>query len=139
VLLAFRLLYGWQFAQTGWGKLSNLERTTGFFESLGLPAPAIMAVLVGCTEFFGGLFFALGIGSRYVATVLTSVMLTAYLTAHADDAFRSIEAFTEEAPYPFLVATLIVFAFGAGQLSLDRWLFAHRQRAKSLTGENPRT
>jgi len=139
VLLALRLLYGWQFAQTGWGKLSNLERTTGFFESLGLPAPAITAMLVGFTELLGGLLFALGIGSRYVATVLTSVMLTAYLTAHADDAFRSIEAFTEQAPYPFLVATLIVLVFGAGNISLDRWLDAGAGRAKSVGQENSHT
>ena len=46
VLLALRLIYGWFFAQAGWGKLANLERTTGFFENLGLPLPALMAGLV---------------------------------------------------------------------------------------------
>ena len=46
VLLSLRLIYGWFFVQTGWGKLMNFERTTGFFQSLGLPAPAFMAALV---------------------------------------------------------------------------------------------
>jgi uncharacterized membrane protein YphA (DoxX/SURF4 family) len=29
-LLAVRLYWGWQMAQTGWGKLGNLDHVTGF-------------------------------------------------------------------------------------------------------------
>ena len=29
-LLAIRLYWGWQFAQTGWGKLHNISKITGF-------------------------------------------------------------------------------------------------------------
>ncbi len=122
VLAALRLLYGWQFVQTGWGKLANLERTSMFFESLGLPNPDFMAAFIGATEFLGGLLLAAGVGTRFAAAVLSSVMVTALLTAHAEDAFVSIEAFTEQAPYPFLVATLILLVFGAGRLSVDGWL-----------------
>ena len=42
-LLAVRLYWGWQFAQTGWGKLGNLDHVTQFFTSLGISAPGIMA------------------------------------------------------------------------------------------------
>src|ERR1700744_705982 len=42
-LLAVRLYWGWQFAQTGWGKLHNLARITEFFRSLGIPFPAFNA------------------------------------------------------------------------------------------------
>jgi uncharacterized membrane protein YphA (DoxX/SURF4 family) len=35
---------GWGFFLSGKGKLMNLERTTGFFESLHIPAPRWHAV-----------------------------------------------------------------------------------------------
>ena len=40
VLLVLRLTWGWQFFQTGLGKLRNIERVITFFTSLGIPAPA---------------------------------------------------------------------------------------------------
>jgi putative oxidoreductase len=130
VLLALRLLYGWFFAETGWGKLMNFERTSGFFESLGLPAPAVMAGLVGSTELVGGLLLAAGLGTRFAAASLSVVMVIAMATAHAEEAFASLSAFTEQAPYPFLVATLVLLAFGAGRLSLDDWLRARATRRR---------
>jgi putative oxidoreductase len=133
VLLGLRLIYGWQFAQTGWGKLMNLERTGGFFESIGIPAPLAMAALVGMTELIGGLMFALGAGTRFAAAALVNVMVVALLTAHADEAFSSLTAFTEQAPYPFLVTSLLLLVFGAGWFSVDGWF---RSRSKERTGSN---
>ena len=43
-LLAVRLYWGWQLAESGWGKLHNLAKVTEFFTSLNLPMPAQMAV-----------------------------------------------------------------------------------------------
>ena len=128
VLLALRLVYGWFFAETGWGKLANFESTAGFFQGLGLPAPTFLAGLVAVTELVGGVLLALGAGTRFAATALSVVMVIAFATAHADEAWRSLSAFTEQAPYPYLVATLVVLAFGAGQASLDGWM---RARAAS--------
>jgi len=72
-----------------------------------------MAVLVAGTELAGGILLVLGAGARLAALALTTVMLTALATAHPES-LRSLTAFTEQPPYPFLVATLIVLAFGAG-------------------------
>jgi putative oxidoreductase len=130
VLLALRALYGFQFAQTGFGKLTNLERTTTFFDSLGLPFAAAQAVLAGSTELVFGLLLFVGFLSRGSALALSTVLATAYLTAHRADAFVSLEAFTEQAPYPYLVASLVVLAFGAGRASLDGFL-ARRARARA--------
>ncbi|MBW2264370.1 MAG: DoxX family protein [Deltaproteobacteria bacterium] len=119
VLLALRLLYGGFFIQTGWGKLTHLEGTSGFFESLGLPAPFLTAVLVGATELLGGVALALGLGTRIVAAILTFVMMMAIFSAHAGEAFASFTAFTEQAPFPFLVASVLALVFGAGWASVD--------------------
>lgn len=134
LLLALRLLFGWQFVLTGWGKLTNLERTAGFFESLGLPAPAFMVGLVGLTELVGGVLLLAGFGARWAAAALAFTMGMAYLTAHAQEGFASLEAFTQQAPFAFLVASLIVLAFGAGAWSLDgglRRLSSRRRGART--------
>lgn len=120
-LLLMRLLYGWFFIQSGFGKWMHFDRTTAFFASLHLPAPAANAALVATFELLGGILVALGAGTRYASAVLSIVLCTAYATAHAEDAFKSLSAFTEQPPFPFLVATLLLLAFGAGRVSVDGW------------------
>ena len=67
--------------QSGWGKLNNLSGVTEFFTSLGLPAPHFTAIAISNLELFGGAFFALGLGSRLIALVLSGNMFMAYVTA----------------------------------------------------------
>src|SRR5277367_5861509 len=87
LLLLVRVYWGWQLAQSGWGKLHNLDKVVEFFTSLSLPFPAQMAVFIACVEFFGGIFFALGLFSRMTALVLTINMLMAYITADREAFF----------------------------------------------------
>jgi putative oxidoreductase len=51
-LLAVRLYWGWQFAQSGWGKLQHLPKVANFFATLGIPAPAFSAVAISWLEFY---------------------------------------------------------------------------------------
>lgn len=122
VLLFIRITMGWGFFLTGKGKLSNLERTTQFFDSLHLPLPKFQAVLAGSTEMIGGMLLLVGLGTRLISLPLAFTMVVAYLTAHRDEAFGSISDFTDQAPFPFLMAALVTLAFGAGRLSLDHLL-----------------
>ena len=122
LLLVIRLYWGWQFAQTGWGKLTNLERTAGFFESLHIPMPKLNAIMAGGTECVGGVLLALGLLARPAAVPLVFTMLVAYATADRE-ALQAItsdpDKFVTAAPFLFLLASLIVLAFGPGKLSLD--------------------
>src|SRR5258707_15787900 len=77
-LLAVRLYWGWQLIQSGWGKLHNLPKVTEFFTSLNLPMPAQMAVFISCVEFFGGIFFAIGLPSRLKALTLSTNIVMPY-------------------------------------------------------------
>jgi putative oxidoreductase len=125
LLLLIRLWWGWSFVQTGWGKLTHLERTTNFFASLGLPAPLLNAAAAGTTELVGGAFLLLGLFARFVSPALIVVMLVAYATADREAlaaVIRDTDKFTNAAPFLFLYAALIVFAFGPGRWSLDAWL-----------------
>jgi putative oxidoreductase len=124
-LLGVRLYWGWQFVQTGWGKLHNLAKVTAFFASLGIPLPGLNAPFVATLEFVGGLLLILGLGSRPIALLLTGNMLVAYLTADREALFAFFSdpgKFYAAAPYTFLFAVIIVLLFGPGPFSLDRLL-----------------
>ena len=124
-LLAIRLYWGWQFAQTGWGKLGDINKVTNFFTTLGIPAPALNAWFVSGLELFGGILLILGLGSRLIALPLVIDMVVAYITADREALvkfFSDPDKFYAAAPFTFLFASLIVLIFGPGRFSLDAML-----------------
>ena len=125
MLLAVRLYWGWQFAQTGWGKLHSIAKITGFFTTLNIPFPAFNAHFVAGLEFLGGILLILGLGTRFVGLLLAANMLVAYWTADHEaltSVFSDPGKFYVADPYTFLFAALMVLVFGAGFLSLDALL-----------------
>jgi putative oxidoreductase len=125
LLLLVRLYWGWQFAGTGWGKLHNLAKVTGFFASLGIPFPGLNAAFVGSLECAGGVLLILGLGSRPIALLLAGNMLVAYLTADREAlaaVFSDPGKFYGAAPYTFLFAAVLILAFGPGAIALDHLL-----------------
>jgi putative oxidoreductase len=124
-LLFVRLYWGWQLAQSGWGKLHNLADVTDFFTSLNLPFPAQTAVAISSLELFGGIFLELGLLSRTTALVLAANMFMAYVTADREalfSIFSDPDKFSAAAPFTFLVASVIVLLFGPGKIALDTLL-----------------
>lgn len=129
LLLVLRLWWGVSFAQSGWGKFMNLDRTAGFFADLGLPWPKLNAVLAASTELLGGALLAVGLLARPAAVPLAFTMLVAYGTAHRGELgaiFRDPDQFTGAAPFLFLLVSVVVLAFGPGKFSLDHLLAARR-------------
>jgi putative oxidoreductase len=122
LLLAVRLYWGWQFAQTGWGKLQHLPKVANFFASLGIPAPAFSAVAVSWLEFVGGIGLALGLGSRFWGLLLASDMFVAYLTAGRQNLlsiFSDPGKFYADDAYTFLFASVLILIFGPGNFAVD--------------------
>jgi putative oxidoreductase len=122
MLLAVRLYWGWQFAQTGWGKLHNIAKITDFFTSLNIPFPAVNAHFISGLEFIGGILLILGLASRPIALLLAGNMFVAYWTADHDalvSIFSDPGKFYVADPYTFLFASLIILIFGAGIYSVD--------------------
>jgi putative oxidoreductase len=133
-LLAVRLYWGWQFMQTGWGKLTDINKVVGFFTDLGIPAPALNAYFVSALEFGGGLLLILGLGSRLIALPLVIDMIVAYITADREalfSVFSNPDKFTAAAPYTFLIASLIVLIFGPGKASVDSFLTGRAGRRQA--------
>lgn len=115
LLLGLRLLFGVSFLTLGLAKLGDVQGYAEVFAGYGLPAPTASAVAAGAAEGLGGLLLALGLAARPAALVLAVTMVVALATAHRG------EAWLQAKPAPYLVAALVVVAFGAGPWSLDGW------------------
>jgi putative oxidoreductase len=125
LLLAIRLYWGWQFAQSGWGKLHRIAQVTEFFTSLGIPQPHLSAIACSLVEFVGGILFALGLGSRAVSLALFINMSVAFWTADREalgQIFSDPGKFYVADPYTFWFAALIVLIFGPGVWAVDALL-----------------
>ena len=103
----------------GWFGGYGLDGTAGYLASnLGLEPGIVWATLVAVTEFFGGLFLALGLLTRPVAAAITVVMAVAVFAVHLPNGFFWGNGGFE---YPLLWG-LIALAFvlrGGGPVSID--------------------
>jgi putative oxidoreductase len=126
-----RLYWGWQFFLTGKGKLSDLDKPTQFFQSLGIPFPHLQAILAGTTECFGGLLLLIGLASRLISIPLAIVLTVAYLTADiaiVKNILNDPDKFLAADEFLFLYAVILVPLFGPGKFSID-WLIKRKVAA----------
>lgn len=116
--LVARLVVGYTFMLTGWGKLTHLPAIIENFQSWGIPHPEILTPFVAGWEFVGGLGLILGLMTRVLGGGLAVVMVVAIVSAKlADiDSLETLLGF-EEATY-FAVFTWLAIC-GAGKASLD--------------------
>lgn len=121
--LALRLLFGWQFFLAGRGKLQHLDRTGEFFSSLGIPAPGAHALGIGLLECLGGLLLLAGAGTRAISALLAGTMIVALATAHRAEVIADgFDGLFASAPFPYLLATLVLLVTGPGRIALDTWV-----------------
>jgi putative oxidoreductase len=131
LLLLIRLYWGWQFMQTGWGKLHDISKVIGYFTDLGIPAPAFNAYFVSGLEFVGGILLMVGLASRPIALMCVIDMIVAFVKGDLDNLkliFSDPDKFQAASPYPFLFAFLIVLVFGPGLFSLDALIERMRRK-----------
>jgi putative oxidoreductase len=129
LLLLVRLYWGWQFAQSGWGRLHHIPQATQFFASLHIPFPQANVVFVSSLEFVGGILLIIGLASRFVGLLLAVDMIVAYLTSDMEalhSIFSDPGKFYNADPYTFLFASLLILIFGPGRFALD-WLLRRKQ------------
>lgn len=119
--LVARIVVGYVFMLTGWGKLNNLPRITEYFASLHIPFPEILTPFVSGVEFVGGLCLMLGLFTRIFGGMLAGVMVVAIVSAKFEyiDSLDTLLGF-EESLYFAIFFWLAVS--GAGKASLDNVL-----------------
>ena len=92
-LLIIRLVFGLSFARHGSEKLfgwfggHGIKGNAAFFESIGLKPGVPLAILAGCGELLGGLFFAAGIFMPLAALLIIGPMLVAIITVTGKNGF----------------------------------------------------
>lgn len=128
VLLFLRLCFGWELFISGRGHLQHVDAMIKNFTDWGVPLPQYNVYISAYTEMIGGLLILFGLFSRLVSVPLTFNFIVAYLTASrktikhlilGPGRLDAVDDFTNDAAFFFLVAALIVLAFGPGKASID--------------------
>jgi putative oxidoreductase len=116
-----RIVAGWVFLWTGWGKLTHLPLVTQNFAGWGIPAPELMAPLASGIEFFGGILLLLGLLTRIAAGALGVVMIVAVAAVQWPevDSFLTFVGLEE---IMYLALFLWLAIAGAGRVSIDALL-----------------
>ena len=139
-LLPLRLIIGFGFMAHGWAKLSKgVDGFASILQTIGVPAPVLMAWATTLVELVGGLAILVGAFVPIISIPLIIVMLTALFTVHLPYGFSSIKlmAMTAEgakfgppgyeANLLYIAGLLTLALSGASPFSIDRWLFRHRR------------
>lgn len=119
-ILILRIAVGVVFAAHGGQKLfmMGFDGVADFFGMLGIPLPMVAAIGVTLVELVGGIALILGLGTRYVAGLLTLDMLVALVLVHLPNGI-----FVSEGGYELvlvLAAAALFFSLsGPGAWSVD--------------------
>ena len=125
-LLVGRVLIGWLFLASSWGKLTNIAGFEGYLTALKAPAPGIMAWIGASVEFLIGITLILGIGTRYAALLCAVFLICATALAHRYWEYPPAQMSAQQTNFlknlAILGGTLLLFVTGPGRFSIDRIL-----------------
>ena len=123
-LLVLRLALGIIFLAHGAQKLfgafggGGIAGTAGFFGSIGVPMPQLMAVVVAVFEFLGGLLVLIGFLTPLAGLMITGVMAGAIVTFHMSKGFFAGNGGIEF-PLILLASGLALVFTGPGRFSVE--------------------
>lgn len=121
--LAGRILLAFLFVMAGYSKIGGYAGTQGYMEAMGVPGALLPLVIL--TELGGGLLVALGLGTRLAAIALAGFSILSAVLFHfkPDDQIQMIMFMKN---FAIAGGLLVLFAHGAGALSLDARLARRR-------------
>lgn len=118
--LVLRLAVGVVLAYHGWLKLPNVSGFAGFVDSLGIPAPDLMAYVVTYLELLGGIALIVGLATRYVAALFAVEMVFTIALVKLDVGLIAPDAGVgAELDLLILAIALSLVLIGAGRWSVD--------------------
>jgi putative oxidoreductase len=123
-LLVGRILLGYIFVRSGFGKLFDIPAVAASFPPRGIPA--FMAYISVPVEFFGGLALMFGFATRYMAIIFVIFMLVANFSSHRYWDYPAAQQRVQQTSFYKNMAILggifFLFVVGPGRLSIDGWL-----------------
>lgn len=128
LLLVGRIMIGWIFLTSGWGKVTNVSAFAANMPKMGMPE--FMGYIAAYGEFLGGLLLIVGLASRYAAALLAVFTITATFLAHRYWDYPPEQQGAQSGQFWKNIAItggfLAYFVAGAGRYSVDAML---RRRA----------
>jgi putative oxidoreductase len=119
-----RILLALMFLGAGISKFSGLDGTAGYIGSAGLPVPMLLAIATAALEVVAAVMLIVGWQARWAALALAAFTLLASVLFHNYWAMPAEQQFTQQLMFMKNLAVsgglLLVFALGAGALSLDQ-------------------
>jgi putative oxidoreductase len=123
LVVVARILLAAIFITAGLSKITGFDGTVAYIASVGLPAPALLAVLAITVELVGGIAVVIGYKTRLAGFLLAGFTLVAgfifhnYWAAPADQAYIQNIMFMKN--LSIAGGLLLLTVFGAGGFSID--------------------
>ncbi len=117
--LAGRILLGHIFLLAGMNKISAYDGTAGYMEAMGVPGMLLPLVIL--LEIVGGLALIIGFKTRWAAIALAGFTVLAAILFHADFSDQ-IQMILFMKNWAITGGLLLVYVYGAGEISIDRKL-----------------
>jgi putative oxidoreductase len=120
-LTVLRVVVGIVFFVHGYEKLFKMgfHGVAGMFGHMGIPLPAVSAVIVTLVEFVGGILLITGLATRVAAALNAVDMTVAILVVHLKNGFSGPMGF--EHPLTLLGACICLVLAGGGCFALKRY------------------
>ena len=123
----YRILLGWLFLTTAWGKLfGGIDGFAGYLRALKVPAPEFWAWIGAIVEFVVGVTLILGLGTRYAALLCVLFLIVATALAHRYWEYPPAQMGAQKTNFlknlAILGGALFLFVSGGGRFSIDRML-----------------
>jgi putative oxidoreductase len=126
LLLAGRILLGWLFLASGFGKLGNIAGATAYFTNLGVSPAGFVAWFAGIFEFVVGAAMIFGVATRYAALATFVWVLIATLVGHRYWTYPEAQQLGQYNNFlknlAIMGGALYAFVYGAGRYAVDAML-----------------
>jgi putative oxidoreductase len=126
ILLVARILLGWLFLASAWGKFVNMAGFENYLRNLKAPSPEILSWLGAIVEFLIGIALIFGVATRYGALLCILFLIVATALAHRYWEYPPAQVTAQYANFlknlALMGGALLVFVTGPGRFSIDRML-----------------
>jgi putative oxidoreductase len=124
LLVLARVLLGWIFVQSGWGKLMNISGFVATMPRRGLPD--FLGYVAPFVEFIGGVLLIVGLATRYASLVILLFIIIASFSSHRYWASEPAQVANQSSHFwknvSMMGGTVLLFITGAGRYALDAML-----------------
>jgi putative oxidoreductase len=130
LLLVGRIVLGWLFFISAWGKFMNLPGFLAYVTALKMPYPGFWQLVVPPVEMLIGATLILGLATRYAALASFVFVFIATAVAHRYWEYPAAQQANQYNHFlknlAIMGGALFLFVTGGGRYAVDAWLAKRR-------------